>query len=372
MTSSRESDARKARRIFVATHAPISTGGGVERFLTTLATTLTEDGFDVRMVFSDIKNPVYSMIRPFAAWATGRKVRRVTERGDLTICNNYFSWNIPTDNSIVIYHGTEAGRALCTRKVYSRLRNLLVGTVNSYLDRRAGMNRYVIAVSNSVKREIERYYGLKVDRVVPNAVDTSAFTPSEDKSDHRRRLGLPIDKFLVCCIGSHDARKGSRLLRKTIIPSLSDEQHFVMIGRESRRGRGITPLGEVPFGMMKIIYNACDAFLMPSYYEGCGLSTLEALSCGVPAVVSPTGVGCDLKSNKILGEYVISCEEPQRYVDALRKLQNSQAEWMRVSLESRRYAVEFHDLSIFRREYLSVINSISDQSSPSVGDKVLD
>ena len=37
---------------------------------------------------------------------------------------------------------------------------------------------------------------------------------------------------------------------------------------------------------MPLLYAAADVFVLPSRYEGCNLSLLEALACEVPAVVS--------------------------------------------------------------------------------------
>ena len=122
---------------------------------------------------------------------------------------------------------------------------------------------------------------------------------------------------------------------------------------------GVTNLGTLPFDSMREVYASCDAFVMPSYYEGCSFSNLEALSCGLPSVVSPIGVGRDLMSNEILRDFVVPCSEPQRYIDCLRKLQSSRDEWLKVSKESREYAVKYHDVSRFKREYLEVINRMS-------------
>ena len=352
-------DVSEKGRILIATHVPPSSGGGVERFVSVLSEMLTRDGWEVRVASTAKGHPLYSIIRPLAAWAIGRDIKSNLKDNDLTICNNYFSWNLPVANSIVIYHGTEFGRAVSTRKVYSRIRNLIVKTVNSRVDKMVGRGRVVIAVSKSTRDEVEEYYGVQVDHVIKNAVDTSTYIPAQDKRPLREKLALPIDEFLVLFIGANDVRKGSRLLENFIIPSLIDEQHFVMAGRGSKPMPGVTSFGEVPFERMNEVYMACDAFVMPSYYEGCSLSTLEALSCGIPSIVSPTGLGKDLMTNKVLGRYVIPCDEPQRYVECLRELQRSQEEWQRVSDESRKYAVEHHDIERFRSDYLRVIEEVS-------------
>lgn len=372
MKSGKDSEDEKAIRIFIATHAPVSVGGGVERFLGILSALLVEEGYSVEVVSSDIRDILCSKVRPYAAWRVGRDIGQRLQKGDLTICNNYFSWNLPEEASIVIYHGTEIGRALATKSVYSRLRNLAVGFVNSHLDRRVGRNRVVVAVSYSAKEEVERHYGIEVAHVVPNAIDTSTFIPAEDKSEHRSKLGLPTDKFLVLSIGANDPRKGSMILSDFIIPNLNTEQHFVMLGKGLKPRSGVTILGTVPFDSMKSVYMACDAFVMPSYYEGCSFSNLEALACGVPSIVSPTGLGRDLMTNEILGRYVVPCDNPQGYVDCLRRLQTSHTEWMKVSNESRRYAVEHHDLSRLRKQYLEIVDNVVRQSNTTTMHDVLD
>ena len=44
--------------------------------------------------------------------------------------------------------------------------------------------------------------------------------------------------------------------------------------------------GFVEDNILPIIYNGCDTFVYPSYYEGFGLPPLEAMSCGVPVITS--------------------------------------------------------------------------------------
>jgi glycosyltransferase involved in cell wall biosynthesis len=45
-------------------------------------------------------------------------------------------------------------------------------------------------------------------------------------------------------------------------------------------------LGFVPYAELLQLYNACDVFVFPSFYEGFGLPVLEAMACGRAVVCS--------------------------------------------------------------------------------------
>jgi glycosyltransferase involved in cell wall biosynthesis len=47
-------------------------------------------------------------------------------------------------------------------------------------------------------------------------------------------------------------------------------------------------LGHVPTADLPLLYNAAQMLILPSFYEGFGLPPLEAMSCGIPVVVSNT------------------------------------------------------------------------------------
>jgi glycosyltransferase involved in cell wall biosynthesis len=47
-------------------------------------------------------------------------------------------------------------------------------------------------------------------------------------------------------------------------------------------------LGYLDDGKVKALMEKCKAFILPSYYEGFGLTPLEALSCGAPIIVANT------------------------------------------------------------------------------------
>jgi glycosyltransferase involved in cell wall biosynthesis len=48
----------------------------------------------------------------------------------------------------------------------------------------------------------------------------------------------------------------------------------------------IVLLGYIEDGKVKALMEKCKAFILPSYYEGFGLTPLEALSCGAQIIIS--------------------------------------------------------------------------------------
>jgi glycosyltransferase involved in cell wall biosynthesis len=164
--------------------------------------------------------------------------------------------------------------------------------------------RIVIANSQRTKDDLIEHYGMPQDRVhlVYYGSNPELFYPANDATRRHLRdtLGLPRNKFLVAFVGAlGDRRKGFDTLfaawqaggRKFL-----EASELVVVGHgaelplwqrraaELPRGSSIRFLGfrrDVPD-----ILRACDAFVAPARYEAFGLSVLEALCCGLPAVVA--------------------------------------------------------------------------------------
>jgi len=292
------------------------------------------------------------------AWKIGREVTRLARPLDVVICNNFFSWNAPKGRSLVVYHGTDKGRAIKNRKNMSLLRSLIVRTIGSYLEKRTGQGRFVIAVSNSAKEEVESYYGLKVQRVIPNAVDLSLFSPGSDRAGLRAKLGLPEDKFLILFVGTRDPRKGVGWILSELKPRLGKNQHLVLRTDIPDPPDDVTVLSRMPIDRLADLYRACDVLLFPTSYEGCSFSLVEALASGLPVITSPAGSGRDLKEIEALKPYIIDENDAERYIDRLSRLQSSKEEWAKASVAARKFAEDHHGLSEFEREYLEIISGL--------------
>ena len=74
---------------------------------------------------------------------------------------------------------------------------------------------------------------------------------------------------------------------------------------------------------MAEIYNRADFSIQPSAYESFNLCTAEAMSCGVPSIVSNTGFINDLGKTGLTkyGFVVERWDDPTKYMEAIKEVQ---------------------------------------------------
>jgi len=152
--------------------------------------------------------------------------------------------------------------------------------------------RYTV-VSSQLRDEIAAF-GIEEAEHIPNGV----FTPDDrDVEPIREAYGIPADATLVSNIGSHTAQKRpvvfARLLREAIEDD--EELYCVMVGDGPRYEdvravasdceRLQTP-GYVGDSEKWRLFASADVFASLSAYEGMPIATVEALSYGVPVVLS--------------------------------------------------------------------------------------
>ena len=164
--------------------------------------------------------------------------------------------------------------------------------------------RLIIVNSERTRDDLIRHYRLPRERLhlVYYGTDPALFYPVDDAARQtlRRTLGLPLHKRLFVFVGAlGDRRKGFDTLFaawQAAGPAFRDAAELIVVGHgaelptwqrraaELSGGSSIRFLGfrrDVPD-----ILRACDAFVAPARYEAFGLAVLEALCCGLPAIVS--------------------------------------------------------------------------------------
>lgn len=133
---------------------------------------------------------------------------------------------------------------------------------------------------------------------IPNPIDTSIFRPL-DKMECRRELGLPTDKKLILFGAAKvsDVRKGYRYLVEALriianaFPAVASLTELVVFGQVDKE---MDDFG-VDFKVHSMnfissterlvqLYNAADAFVLPSLQDNLPNTVVESLACGTPVV----------------------------------------------------------------------------------------
>jgi glycosyltransferase involved in cell wall biosynthesis len=160
----------------------------------------------------------------------------------------------------------------------------------------------IITVSEFSRRDIVRYLNVNEKKVsvIPNGI-SSIFKqlPSRTILDFKYSNELP-ERFILA-LGSKGYNKNyQRLLQAwEIIAQKRDFEDLWLItvgGKVNTLAGGrvsagpqysrVVDLGYVEDWKLPLLYNAAEAFIFPSLYEGFGLPPLEAMACGCPVVVS--------------------------------------------------------------------------------------
>jgi glycosyltransferase involved in cell wall biosynthesis len=155
----------------------------------------------------------------------------------------------------------------------------------------------VVTVSEFSRRELVDLAGLDPSRltVIPGGVD-ARFAPGGDPARVAGRLGLT--RPYVLTIATDDRRKNVEKLAPVARALAQEGIELVWAG--DRRpyfataaagvgagvGSGVRSLGYVDDDDLPGLYAGARAFVLPSRYEGFGLTCLEAMACGTPVVAA--------------------------------------------------------------------------------------
>jgi len=138
---------------------------------------------------------------------------------------------------------------------------------------------------------------------IPNGVDLTLFSPANDGSAVRDRLGIRAQQRVAMFVGSLDSAHHSKSGVPVLIEAaarLRDPNLFVLIVGDGDRlgaykalavdrgvGGRVRFVGKVPNPELPRMYAAADLVVQASQrYEPFGLVAVEAMACGKPVIVS--------------------------------------------------------------------------------------
>jgi glycosyltransferase involved in cell wall biosynthesis len=194
----------------------------------------------------------------------------------------------------------------------------------------------VIAVSDTTKRDVERYYRIPGDRidVVHLAVDPVRFhTAGRDTDREALRREIGINEPYVLYVGGRWHYKNffsvleamDRIHRRT-------ELKLVVAGppwnaAESAKlthhpAAAVVHLVSHPDDrILRLLYSCATAFVFPSLHEGFGIPLLEAMACGTPVVAADTRVFREVAGDAAI---FVRPQDPDDIAEAVERLLDEQ------------------------------------------------
>lgn len=159
----------------------------------------------------------------------------------------------------------------------------------------------VIALTNNMKKEIQKIYKRKVV-IVPNGVDIRQFE-NLDKGKIRKELKISKQKKVILFVGRLHSIKGVKYLIQAIKIILNKDKNvkLLIVGDGDERKNlenlcknlnlenHVTFVGEVSPEKVPKYMVASDIFVLPSLSESFGIVNIQAMYCGLPIVATNVG-----------------------------------------------------------------------------------
>lgn len=197
------------------------------------------------------------------------------------------AWMASVDHLISTKHAADEQRAWWP-----------VALVDRWLARRSDA---ILAVSHDMAQFTVEVEGFPAEhiKVILNGIDLARARPTRDRAAVRHELDVPEDAPLVLATARLHYSKGHKVLLEAMRSVRAELPTAILAiagdGDEKRRlMRLAQPDGEAVrfLGVHRDIgdlLGACDCYVLPSLREGLGLSCVEAMAAGCPAVATTVG-----------------------------------------------------------------------------------
>jgi UDP-glucose:(heptosyl)LPS alpha-1,3-glucosyltransferase len=229
----------------------------------------------------------------------------------------------------------------------------------------------LIAVSRKVENDLERFYGRRnYSTVVYNGIESKQFNlqvRERLRGSARDYLGYSYFDFVVLLVGNDWINKGlpclleavALLNQRRLKVAVVGEDHISFF-RPLLESKGLIsivqflPLRPDP----EFYYSAADAYVGPSLEDAFALPPLEAMACGVPAIVSRRAGVSELVTHGEDGYILEDPEKPEELAPLIARLQENDELRQRMGRKAAETARQYtweSNAAQFREVLLSVL-----------------
>jgi glycosyltransferase involved in cell wall biosynthesis len=286
------------------------------------------------------------------------RLQQAIRGADVVHCHGFL--NASTTTAFTLARAQRAPVRLLTEHVghvqyASKALNIIEATAIRTMGRlNLGLAEGTAFLNDRVERELRRLAPTAALEWIPNGVDVSRYSPAGEEERARLRHSLGWDSTpRVLLVGRLVAKKGVEVALDVAARSRGRfEVVFVGPGERRPDANGARFLGALTVNELIRVYQAADAFLLPSFGEGFPMTAQEALACGLPTF---------LGEDPAYARYVAASEGALRTVpreasaieEALSQLLADPAKHLAERQAARKYAERAFSWSRAADEYLA-------------------
>lgn len=185
----------------------------------------------------------------------------------------------------------------------------------------------VVACSESNADYLRNEYGLEIE-VIRNGVDQTKYLPlaAAPREELRKKLGIGPDTLALVATGGCSERKRTLPLAEAFSSALEEtgvdaELHVFGEGPDYAKCKSLE-MPRIHFhGFVADVIpwlQACDLFVSASASEGMPLAALEAISCGLPALLSDIPPHREIQ-HLVKDECRVKCVAPSSFSEAIKE-----------------------------------------------------
>ncbi|MBU1673450.1 glycosyltransferase family 4 protein [Patescibacteria group bacterium] len=162
----------------------------------------------------------------------------------------------------------------------------------------------IIAVSENTKQDLINELNIPKEKikVIYSGINNKPALNQEEINKIKNKFNLP-DKFILT-LSVMEPRKNIESLIK-VYKKLNPDAGLVIAGRKGWKTRiepsdKIRVLENISEKEKQALYQTCEIFVFPSFYEGFGFPPLEAMAAGAPVIASANSSLSEICADKAL------------------------------------------------------------------------